>query len=47
MDGKLDEVRAELARGGDVNDKDRFGGTALMFAVWQGHNAIALWVKAH
>ena len=39
--GKLDEVRAELARGGDVNDKDSNGTTALMWAVWKGHNSIA------
>ena len=32
-DGKLDEVRAALARGGDVNDKDSNGKTALMWAV--------------
>ena len=38
--GKLDEVRAELARGGDVNDKESTGTTALMFAVWRGHNSI-------
>ena len=38
--GKLDEVRAELARGGDVNDKDPNGPTALMFAVLKGHNSI-------
>ena len=40
-EGKLDEVRAELARGGDVNDKDSNGTTALMWAVWKGHNSIA------
>ena len=34
FDGNLDEVRAELARGGDVNDKAPNGSTALMFAVW-------------
>ena len=39
-DGKLDEVRAELERGGDVNRKDSFGSTALMHAVWKGHNSI-------
>ena len=39
-DGKLDEVRAELARGGDVNSKDSFGSTALMHAVYRGHNSI-------
>ena len=39
-DGKLDEVRAELARGGDVNNKNSNGSTALMFAVWKGHNSI-------
>ena len=39
-DGKLDEVRAELARGGDVNDKAYSGRTALMFAVMNRHNSI-------
>ena len=38
--GELDEVRAELARGGDVNDKNSDGTTALMLAVWNGHNSI-------
>ena len=40
FDGKLDEVRAELARGGDVNDKHPNGRTSLMFAVYRGHNSI-------
>ena len=39
-DGKLDEVRALLARGGDVNDKCPNGTTALMYAVDRGHNSI-------
>jgi len=39
-DGKLDEVRAALARGGDVNDKAPSGSTALMCAVREGHNSI-------
>ena len=38
--GNLDEVKAELARGGDVNDKESDGVTALMCAVWKGHNSI-------
>ena len=38
--GKLDEVRAALARGGDVNNKDSYGTTALMYAVWNGHHSI-------
>ena len=38
--GKLDEVRAALARGGDVNDKDWVGSTALMWAVMKRHNEI-------
>ena len=38
--GKLDEVRAELARGGDVNDMDFAGITALQYAVIRGHNSI-------
>ena len=41
FDGKLDEVRAALARGGDVNDKNFNGYTALMYAVCYGHNSIA------
>ena len=40
QDGKLHEVRAELARGGDVNDKDSKGATALMYAVWKNNNSI-------
>ena len=39
-DGKLDEVRALLARGGDVNDKSPSGATALMLAVYKGHNSM-------
>ena len=39
-DGKLAEVRAALMCGEDVNDKDSFGRTALMFAVWQKQNSI-------
>ena len=39
-DGKLNEVRAELARGGDVNDKHFSGITALMWAVRKGYNSI-------
>ena len=39
-DGKLDEVRAALSRGGDVNDKDSYGTTALMWAVANSHNSI-------
>ena len=32
--GKLDEVRSELAQGGDVNDNDStYGSTASMWAV--------------
>ena len=37
--GKLVEVRAALARGGDVNDKDFLGQTALMYAVLHSHQA--------
>ena len=37
---KLDEVRSALARGEDVNDKNAFGATALMFAVGRKHNSI-------
>ena len=39
-DGKLVEVRAALARGGNVNDKDSNGTTALMWAVIRSHNSI-------
>ena len=43
-DGNLNEVRAELAHGGDVNDKGycglHCGATALMFAVLGRHNSI-------
>ena len=38
--GKLDEVRAALARGGDVNNKNSIGTTALMWAVIKGQNSI-------
>ena len=40
QDGKLDEVRSELERGGDVNDKNSLGETALLWAVCNGHNSI-------
>ena len=40
QEGKLAEVRAALARGEDVNDKDWLGTTALMYAVWKKHNSI-------
>ena len=39
-DGKLDEVRSALARGEDVNDKNSWGSTALMWAVRNKHNSI-------
>ena len=39
-DGELEQVRAELARGADVNDKHSDGSTALMFALLRGHNLI-------
>ena len=40
QNGELDEVRSELAHGGDVNDKDYSGNTALMYAVFEKHNSI-------
>ena len=39
-DGKREEVRSALAHGGNVNDKDSIGHTALMWAVINGHNSI-------
>ena len=39
-DGQIEQVRAEIARGGDVNDKSPGGQTALMWAVSNGHNSI-------
>ena len=39
-DGKLDEVRSALVRGADVNNKAPNGTTALMCAVFKGHNSI-------
>ena len=39
-DGKLAEARSSLARGEDVNEKDPFGITALMYAVCYKHNSI-------
>ena len=46
--GKLDKVRAELARGGDVNDKYSANGwTALMHAVRNGHNQIVKLLLDH
>ena len=38
-EGNLDEVRSALARGDDENDKGP-GGTALMYAVYNGHHSI-------
>ena len=40
IDGKLPEVRAALAQGGNVNDKNSNGTTALMWAVANSHNSI-------
>ena len=40
QEGKLAEARAALARGEDVNNKDSFGRTALMWAVFRKHNSI-------
>ena len=40
FDGKLEEVRLALIHGGDVNDKDSGGQTALMRAVIRGYNSI-------
>ena len=37
--GRLDDVRAALARGEDVNSKDLDGQTGLMFAVENKHNS--------
>ena len=46
--GKLDQVRAELAHGGDVNDKYSANGwTALMHAVRNGHNQIVKLLLDH
>ena len=46
--GKLDKVRAELAHGGDVNDKYSANGwTALMHAVRNGHNQIVKLLLDH
>ena len=39
-DGNLGGVQSALARGEDVNDKNAFGATALMFAVGRKHNSI-------
>ena len=39
-DGKREEVRSALAHGGNVNEKDSIGHTALMWAVINGHNSI-------
>ena len=38
--GNFEEVRLALERGGDVNDKNSFGETALMLAVRMRHNLI-------
>ena len=40
QEGKLAEARAALARGEDVNNKDSFGRTALMWAVFRKHNSV-------
>ena len=37
--GRLDDVRAALARGEDVNSKDEDDQTGLMFAVENKHNS--------
>ena len=35
--GNLEEVRDLLRNGADVNEKDRYGNSALMFASGEGH----------
>ena len=40
QEGKLAEMRAALARGEDVNDRDPTGVTTLMAAVINNHNSI-------
>ena len=40
QNGELYEVRSELLHGGDVNDKDYSGNTALMYAIFEKHNSI-------
>ena len=39
-EGKLTDVRSLLACGKDVNSKNSYGETALMYAVWKKHNSI-------
>ena len=40
MEGKLVEVRAALARGEDVNGRNRYNATGLMLAAMKKHNSI-------
>ena len=40
FDGNLDEVRSALARGEDLNEKNPYGQTALICAVWKKRNPI-------
>lgn len=46
-DGSLDEVRACLARGADVNQKTAEGWTALMLATLKGHTDVIRTLLAH
>ena len=39
-DGTLEEVRAALAGGEDVNKRSAVGGTGLMWAAWKGREAV-------
>ena len=38
--GNLEEVKAALQRGADVNTKDEHGWTGLMEAVFDNHNSV-------
>ena len=39
-DGRLEEVRAALAMGQDVNSRDGHNHTGLMLALYRGHNSV-------
>jgi ankyrin repeat protein len=46
-DGNLEKVKQLLEKGADVNAKNKYGGTALMYASYQGHEEIVKLLKSY
>ena len=47
VNGHIDVVESLLAKGADINAKDRHGETALMLASYKGHRDVADLLEAH